>query len=298
MLSTIKVKSTGAQVAALRGLLGMGDGQIYDDGVAAKVKEFQAAKKLAVDGIVGEATWTQLAKSAKTLKSGAANSQVRALQYLLGRLDTDGKYGKKTRAAVIAYQSAAKLSADGICGIKTWSALIIGGSVPETGENAKPKDFKQGAAPWGPKMYSSTGNSSQTYANSGCGPTSAADIVYTMRDKTISPEDLGKMAVDGGFRTVNNGTAWGFFKFIAQRYKFSKFAQTLSRATLQAALKDGALAICSMAPGYWTKGGHFICVWKDDGTTIYANDPASSTRKAQLGTQFMKECKQIFIFWA
>lgn len=63
-----------------------------------------------------------------TLKSGSKNARVRALQtalialgYLSG--SADGSYGKQTRAAVVAFQKANNLSADGAAGKKTLTAL-------------------------------------------------------------------------------------------------------------------------------------------------------------------------------
>ena len=52
-----------------------------------------------------------------------------------------------------------------------------------------------------------------------------------------------------------------------------------------------------MGPGYWTKGGHFICLWRSDDTYMYANDPASSVRKKQKLSAFESQRKQFFIFY-
>jgi hypothetical protein len=68
-------------------------------------------------------------------------------------------------------------------------------------------------------------------------------------------------------------------------------------STLKQALANGAFAVASMAPGYWTKGGHFICVYKMDDTYVYAKDPASSVRKKQKISAFENERKQFFIFY-
>ena len=63
-----------------------------------------------------------------TLKSGNKNARVRALQTALIALNylsgsADGSYGKKTKAAVIAFQKANNLTADGAAGKKTLTAL-------------------------------------------------------------------------------------------------------------------------------------------------------------------------------
>jgi uncharacterized protein YvpB len=72
-------------------------------------------------------------------------------------------------------------------------------------------------------------------------------------------------------------------------------SSTLS--ALKACLDAGGYVVCSMGPGYWTKNGHFICAWKYDEKYIYANDPASKTRKRQVINDYMKQRKRFFCFY-
>jgi GH25 family lysozyme M1 (1,4-beta-N-acetylmuramidase) len=73
--------------------------------------------------------------------------------------------------------------------------------------------------------------------------------------------------------------------------------QTATLDALKACLDAGGYVVCSMGPGYWTKGGHFICAWKYDDKYIYCNDPASSTRKKQNTSDFMAQRKQFFCYY-
>lgn len=67
----------------------------------------------------------------RTLRKGDSGADVKELQELLNDLlynagEPDGKFGSKTEAAVKLYQRDNKLTADGICGAKTWEALQKG----------------------------------------------------------------------------------------------------------------------------------------------------------------------------
>ena len=61
--------------------------------------------------------------SRATLRQGDSGGGVRYLQSLLPGCRVDGAFGPATRAAVVAFQTAAGLTPDGIVGPKTWAAL-------------------------------------------------------------------------------------------------------------------------------------------------------------------------------
>lgn len=289
-------------VRALRLLLGLTIGDVYTVDLKTAVKKYQKACDLEADGIAGPKTLTALCKTLPDVQyldySGSVH--VKAVQALVGA-GIDGKYGKQTKANVVAFQTTAGITATGNVNQKTWLALFDCEYVRDkatSGTGGKqPVDYKQYDSRWGSELYTACGNSSQTIRSSGCGPTSMADIIATWVDKNITPSGMCKWSVKNGYRTPSNGTAWAFFPAVAKAFGFSKFIQTKSMATARAALKEGALVVASMAPGYWTKGGHFICLWKTDDTYMYANDPASSVRKRQKLAQFEAERKQFFIFY-
>ena len=77
----------------------------------------------------GEENQADFQLGLRELETGSRGEDVRALQLLLnGRGhscgNADGEFGKKTDAAVRGFQQAKQLTADGIAGPKTWSALL------------------------------------------------------------------------------------------------------------------------------------------------------------------------------
>lgn len=296
-------KSNSKQaVRALSLLLLKRKQESFDADLKKAVKSFQTAHGLKADGIAGPQTLAALVNTLPDVKykDYSKSVYVRAVQALVS-CTVDGQYGAKTWANVIAFQTSAKLDATGNVTKNDWLALW-GCAYIRTGKTAgtnsgQPVDYKQGDKRWGKVAYTSCGNKSQTIANSGCGPTSMADIMATWIDAKLTPVQMCEYAVKHGFRTRSSGTAWGFFKSIANAYGFTGFVQTKSMATARAAIKSGAFVVASMGPGYWTKGGHYICLWKTDDTYMYANDPASSTRKKQKLKAFEEQRKQFFIFY-
>jgi hypothetical protein len=99
------------------------------------VRAFQREKGLAVDGLVGEFTWSALIVQ---VRRGDTGDAVRAAQESLafrggvGNPVVDGEFGPKTEALVRAFQQQVHdfddktFPVDGIVGPLTWRALISG----------------------------------------------------------------------------------------------------------------------------------------------------------------------------
>ena len=105
----------------------------------AAVTAFQKANSLGVDGIVGKLTWAKLYDATPVnvtpvttqpmLRTGSRGDAVRKLQEMLNAKgytcgSVDGIFGSKTKAAVLAFQKANGLAADGIVGPLTWGKLV------------------------------------------------------------------------------------------------------------------------------------------------------------------------------
>ncbi len=148
---------------------------IFGESTREAVRKFQSIFNLAVDGIVGKATWyklsgiyTAVTKLADLdsegtslgigtvppntiLRQGSRGQDVVTLQYLLNVIARyypsvpapaqDGIFGSETRNSVLAFQRQMGLIPDGIVGAKTWRALYdrylgIGENVPSPGPGA------------------------------------------------------------------------------------------------------------------------------------------------------------------
>lgn len=143
---TLARGSMGPQVAELQRLLqaaGVPTGAVDGDFgpmTQAAVRRFQQAKGLTVDGIVGPQTWAALrgarpatpsapaTSSQPVLRQGDMGADVETLQRQLLRHgftpgDVDGQFGGQTRRALVEFQRAKGLNADGVAGPSTWQAL-------------------------------------------------------------------------------------------------------------------------------------------------------------------------------
>lgn len=305
----IKNKSKGTEVKILQTFLDVDVDGIFGPKTAAALNDWKEKLGMIPDGEMSEIDWKILVKTLPTIRLNDKNKYVKMWQLFLG-ITADGIFGSKTKAATRSYQSTANLSVDGIVGPKTWQKAFSSTNdaltAPVTSntagkKNIQPKNFKQYDSKWGSVVYTknNTYNKKQTIKSSGCGPTSMADIVATWWDSSATPKTLAELSVKNGYRTENSGTAWGFFEFCAKKYGASKYIKTSAYATAEAAIKNGAYVVCSMKPGLWTNGGHFICWWWVDDTYVYVNDPASAAAaRAKAKKNLMKEqCKQYFIFY-
>lgn len=76
----------------------------------------------------GEAPVKDIPVASKTslpvLSEGASGGDVIVLQQRLGTTNPDGKFGPKTKTAVMAFQRSKGLAVDGVVGPKTWAALF------------------------------------------------------------------------------------------------------------------------------------------------------------------------------
>lgn len=127
---TVQQGASGARVDTIQLLLQAHGYSLAADGsfgpiTNSKVRSFQSARHLGVDGVVGPQTWSSLIVQVQQGSRGAAvtalQRQLRAHGYNIG---VDGDFGPQTAAAVRSYQSARHLGVDGVVGPQTWSSLV------------------------------------------------------------------------------------------------------------------------------------------------------------------------------
>lgn len=152
-----------------------------------------------------------------------------------------------------------------------------------SGSNAESDDWVLGAHQSSPVYYSQidsrwrnhpytiTGNPKQTIGTSGCGPTSAAMVVSTIKG-TIIPPDMGDLFLRNGFRTTNNGTYHSAFKWTANYFGID-FKTVNSTYAMADAVSEGYLTVVACGKGLWTTGGHYIVVMGREGDTLKVYDP-------------------------
>lgn len=180
----------------------------------------------------------------------------------------------------------------------------------------KPKYYLQGDPKWANHNYSAKGEK-KTIKSSGCGPTSAAMLIETLRPDisgTITPVTTAEWSMDHGYKALNQGTFYSYFKpqfsaydIVCKQLNNSNHYHTSDKKLESEAKKlissPGYFLICCMGVGNWTGGGHYVVAYHiDDKDYVYINDPASKgigrsgiSRLKAPWNIFVKEVKY---FWS
>ena len=141
----------------------------------------------------------------------------------------------------------------------------------QLGEYAGLTYYSQLDSRWRYNMYSSVGDSSQTIETSGCGPTSAAMVVSSIKGN-ITPDTMANLYTQYGYRSANQGTYWSAFKWTADVFDIG-YSECYKLDDAIAKLKDNHYIIASCNQGLFTYGGHFIVLTGVEGDYIKVYDP-------------------------
>lgn len=170
----------------------------------------------------------------------------------------------------------------------------------------QPLYYMQTDSRWKNYNYSAKGEST-TIGKAGCGPTSAAMVIASLKDGTVTPVTCAKWSLANGYKALHSGTYYSYFvpqmdaygikcRQLNQINNWHHNDQAKLRNSVSSYLKSGKWIIACMGKGTWTSSGHYVLAWGASGNTVYVNDPyskATNRIKGNLNT-FLNEAKY---FW-
>ena len=152
---------------------------------------------------------------------------------------------------------------------------------------------------WDPRWgYASYGDDS-CIALSGCGPTCLSMVLYYLTgDESLTPDVIGDYSMQNGYYMSGTGTLWALLEDVAPLYGVKVSQPDASEWEMKAALDQGNVLICSMGPGDFTAGGHFIVIYDYDRNGFKVNDPNCVARSRQSWTydQLSRQMKHLWVF--
>lgn len=170
--------------------------------------------------------------------------------------------------------------------------------------NKQPVSYKQTDKKWS-SLNASVSGGTMNLGRAGCGPTSAAMLIATLKDKNVTPVDTFKWDCAKGYMYLNQGTAYSYFKpqFAAYgiacdivTWDICKNANSPIRNTVIDLLKKGYYIIALMNKGLWTSSGHFVVVWWCN-DKVRINDPASSRSERENGDLDLFFSQAKYFWW-
>lgn len=154
----------------------------------------------------------------------------------------------------------------------------------ELGEYKGLTYYSQIDSRWKNILYTSIGNTSQTIGSSGCGPTSAAMVVSSIKG-AITPDTMANLFVKYGYRSANNGTYWSAYRAVANEFNIG-YTETSDIQKALDLLRSKNYVICSVGNGLFTTGGHYIViVGIENDSTLKIFDPYLYNGKFETSTR-------------
>lgn len=135
--------------------------------------------------------------------------------------------------------------------------------------------YNQGEAPWADAAYGP-----DEIRGYGCGPTSMAMLISSLKDETLDPAQAAQEADEAGYCAPGSGSYLSIVEGMARQYGLEAAScPDLSADELTAQLASGNVFVALMGKGHFTDGGHFILLRGVtlEGTVLVA-DPNSRPR--------------------
>jgi hypothetical protein len=138
--------------------------------------------------------------------------------------------------------------------------------------------YNQFDSRWANLPYGKTG----TISTSACGPSALAVVVSSLTSNQVTPPEVADWAVANGYRCEGDGSYRTLIPNGGAHYGLSVEGIGHDAEKLVDALSAGKLVIAIMAPGHFTKYGHYIVLRgiTSDGKILVA-DTGSYTRSNQ-----------------
>jgi len=129
---------------------------------------------------------------------------------------------------------------------------------------------------WGYSLYGD-----RLLAINGCGPTSIAMVAAGLTgDNTITPLKVAEYSAQKGYLSTS-GTIWSFMSEGCKEFGIKGTRIDLNKSAMIQALEAGSPIICSVKPGDFTNGGHFIVIIAYTNEEFVIYDSNSKIRTGQ-----------------
>ena len=172
---------------------------------------------------------------------------------------------------------------------------VTGEGLTESEKSQEYPLFLQWDPRWG---YASYGDGS-VVGLSGCGPTALSMVLYYLTgDEGLTPDKIADYSMREGYYIAGTGTAWPLMEDVPPLYGISVSQPEKNERVMHQALDRGDLIICSMRPGDFTTGGHFVVVYGYTEDGFLLNDPNCVARSRQTWpySQIGGQIKHIWVF--
>lgn len=117
----------------------------------------------------------------------------------------------------------------------------------------------------------------------GCGPTCMAMVIAGLTGNAgVTPYTMAVYSEKNGYLTSDGNTMWSFIAAGGEEFGVQGQTISLNEETVTETLKQGFPIICSVRPGDFTDGGHFLVLTDYIDGKIKINDPYSYANSEKL----------------
>lgn len=147
--------------------------------------------------------------------------------------------------------------------------------------------------------YNNVPYGNQTIGKYGCGPTNMAVVVTSVTGKFVSPVTLARDAENWGCFVSGAGTSLNFFQKAAAKYGLYYNQFNYNKQTVISHLKAGRMIICTMGPGHFTNGGHFITLRgiTEDGHILIADTYSEENTYKEWTLDYLASQLKYYTMW-